>query len=198
MELATRRVHLAGCSATLGDPFLCQVARNLTDPFDGFLRAKRYILMDRDAHLSFAFRRILNEAGAEPVRLPARGPNLNSQLERFHLSLKSECLERMIFFGETSFRRALTSYLHHFNRERNHQGLGNTIIESAQEVGHARGHIERRETLCASRQERWCSLQYFHLTPYGGSSVRDHTIDRNFSRVPIQDGIISTGTLGGG
>ena len=52
MELATRRVHLAGCSATLGDPFMRQVARNLTDPFDGFLKGKRYVLMDRDSHFS--------------------------------------------------------------------------------------------------------------------------------------------------
>ncbi len=45
----------------------------------------------------------------EPVRLPARSPNLNSHLERFHLSLKSECLERMIFFGERHCEMLLAS-----------------------------------------------------------------------------------------
>ena len=74
MELATRRVHLAGCSATLGNPFMCQVARNLTDPFDGFLKNKRYVLMDRDSHFSSDFRRILKDAGVQPVRLPVRSP----------------------------------------------------------------------------------------------------------------------------
>jgi hypothetical protein len=90
MELATRRVHLAACTPTLGDNLMRQIARNLTDTFDGFLKDKRYVLMDPDANLSCAFRTILKEAGVIPVRLPARSPNLNSHLDRFHLSIKSE------------------------------------------------------------------------------------------------------------
>ncbi len=77
MELKTRRVHLAACSPTLGDPFMKQIARNLTDPIDGFLKDKRYVLMDRDTNFSDAFRMIVNDAEVEPVRLPARSPNLN-------------------------------------------------------------------------------------------------------------------------
>ena len=94
MEVATRRVHFAACTPTLGDDFMKQVARNLTDTFDGFLTGKRYVLMDRDSNFSSAFRTILEDAGVKPVRLPARSPNLNSHLERFHLSLKSECLDK--------------------------------------------------------------------------------------------------------
>ena len=110
MELATRRVHLAACTPSLGDDFMKQIARNLTDPFDGFLKDKRYVLIDRDANFSIAFRRILKQADVEPVRLPPRSPNLNSHLERFHLSLKSECLDKMIFFGERSLRNAWTEF----------------------------------------------------------------------------------------
>ena len=40
MELSTRRVHLAACTPSLGDAFMWQIARNLTDPFDGFLTGK--------------------------------------------------------------------------------------------------------------------------------------------------------------
>jgi len=76
-----------------------QIAGNLTDPFDGFLRNKTYLLRDRDSKFSSAFRATLKNAGAESVRLPARSPNSNSHIERFRLSIKSECLERMIFFG---------------------------------------------------------------------------------------------------
>ncbi|MBP90219.1 MAG: hypothetical protein CMJ64_26510 [Planctomycetaceae bacterium] len=87
MELKTRRVHLAACTSKLGDDFMKQVARNLTDPFDGFLQDKRHILMDRDASFSAAFRTALEEVGVEPERLPAKSPNLNAHLERFHLSI---------------------------------------------------------------------------------------------------------------
>jgi putative transposase len=65
MELATRRVHLAACTPSLGDAFMGQIARNLTDPFDGFVKDKRYVLIDRDANFSIAFRRILKQADVD-------------------------------------------------------------------------------------------------------------------------------------
>ena len=48
----------------------------------------------------------------------------------------------MIFFGEKSLRRAVTNYLEHHHVERNHQGLGNEIIEPGDEVGAVAGKIE--------------------------------------------------------
>src|SRR5437870_12332555 len=88
-----------------------QIARNLTAADDGFLEGKRYVLMDRDAKFSAAFRNILEESGVEPMLLPPRSPNLNAHIERFHRSLKEECLDRMIFFGEESSRKAVVQFL---------------------------------------------------------------------------------------
>jgi transposase InsO family protein len=147
MELATRRVHLAACTRSLGDDFMKQVARNLTDPFDGFLKDKKYVLLDRDSNFSCAFRTVLKDAGVEPVRLPARSPDLNAHLERFHLSIKSECLSRMIFFGEKMLRNAISSYLVHYHRHRNHQGLDNRLIAPADEVGQTDGEVRCQESL---------------------------------------------------
>ena len=147
MELKTRRVHFAGCTPTLGDAYMKQIARNLTDPFDGFLNDSKYVLMDRDSNFSSAFRTILDDAGVAPVRLPAKSPNLNSHLERFHLNIKSECLSRMIFFGEPSLRRAVNSYLAHYHEERNHQGLNNKLINPGDDVGQREGEIQCRERL---------------------------------------------------
>jgi hypothetical protein len=72
---------------------------------------------------------------------------LNANLERFFLSLKSECLERMIFFGERSLRKAVGLWLEHYHTERNHQGLDNKLIEPSPEAGRATGEIECRERL---------------------------------------------------
>ena len=124
-----------------------QVAKNLTDTFDGPLLGTRYVLMDRDAKFSAAFRSMLKDAGVRAVRLPARSPNLNSHLDRFMRSLKGECLERMIFFGETSLRKAATEFLAHFHGERNHQGLGNRLIEPGEEVGRTAGRLQCRKRL---------------------------------------------------
>ncbi len=118
MELKTRRVHFAGCTTSPNESWMKQVARELTNCEDGFLNSKRYLIMDRDTKFCQAFRNILNDEGIEPVRLPARSPNLNSHLERFFGSLKSEALDRMIFFGENSLRRAVNSYLEYYHTER--------------------------------------------------------------------------------
>jgi hypothetical protein len=55
---------------------MAQVARNVTDIHDGFLRGKRYLIMDRDTKYSDAFRGIITRAGTDVVRLPPRSPNL--------------------------------------------------------------------------------------------------------------------------
>ena len=43
-------------------------------------------------------------------------------------SLKSECLYKLILFGEIATRRAVRAFLVHYHTERNHQGLGNELI----------------------------------------------------------------------
>ena len=147
MELATRRVHFAGCTPNPDGRWMQQIARNLTDVEDGFLKGKRYVLMDRDDKFSPAFREILETGGVDAVPLPPKSPNLNAHLERFHRSLKEECLSRLIFFGETSLRRAVTLFLEHYHAERNHQGLDNRILQPGEEVGRSTGEIECRERL---------------------------------------------------
>lgn len=147
MELATRRIYFAGCTTNPDQPWMTQVARNLTDCMDGLLSGKRYILMDRDTKFCGSFRSILKVSGVEPVLLPPRSPNLNAHLEPFMRSIKEECLDRMIFFGENSLRGAVREYLAHFHAERNHQGLDNRIIDPGEEVGAIAGKIECRERL---------------------------------------------------
>jgi transposase InsO family protein len=147
MEIATRRVHFAGCSLSPDEAWMKQIARNLTDAFDGFLNGKRYVLMDRDGKFCPAFREILKNDGIKPVQLPPRSPNLNAHMERFHRSLKEECLNRMIFFGERSLREAINTFLEHFHSERNHQGIENRLIEPGEEFGMHNGCVLCRERL---------------------------------------------------
>ena len=80
------------------------------------------------------FKRLLNDSGVDVVLTPKQAPNANAFAERFVLSIKSECLDRMIFFGEASFRRAIAEYLAHYHAERAHQGVGNERITGAAEA----------------------------------------------------------------
>src|SRR5450631_1528413 len=87
----------SGIAVNPGGAWMEQMARNLVDALDGSLLGNRYLLLDRNPLQTQAFRRILDQAGAKTVRLPAHSPNLNALAERFVLSIKSECLDRRTF-----------------------------------------------------------------------------------------------------
>ena len=131
IDLKTRRAHVAGLTTTPNGAFMAQVARHLTDPEDGFLRAHHFVICDRDAKFTAEFRRILQAVGVRVIRTPRQAPNCNAHAERFVLSITSECLNRMMFFGEASLRRAVGEYLQHYHRERPHQGRGNETLDFA-------------------------------------------------------------------
>ena len=120
---------MAGITTEPDTAFMAQIARNLTDPVDGFLREHRFVICDRDAKFATSFRSILDGTGITVVRTPRQAPNGNAYAERFVLSIKSECLNRLMLFGEAASRRALGEYLQHYQAERPHQGLGNDPLE---------------------------------------------------------------------
>ena len=70
IELSSRKVHIAGITPGPDGPFMMQVGRNLTDPFDGFLRGKRFLVVDRDKKFTTEFRDLLEHAGTDVIRLP--------------------------------------------------------------------------------------------------------------------------------
>ena len=102
IDIETRRVEIAGITNAPSGKWMQQIARNLTDPEDGFLRDVRYLILDRDPLYTEAFRKMLKDSGTEALKLPARSPNLNSYAERFVLSAKLECLEGLESSRESS------------------------------------------------------------------------------------------------
>ena len=68
-------------------------------------------------------------------------------IERFLRSLKEECLERLIIFGEAPVRNAISEFLIHYHSERNHQGLRNRLIQPGAEAGKTQGEIACRYRL---------------------------------------------------
>jgi len=152
---------MAGAAIDPGEQWMKQLFRNQLDAFDGFLLGKRYILMDRVPLYAPSVRALLRSSGVKPLRLPRRSPNLNLNLnlnayaERFVRSIKSECVERMIFFSEAALLRALSTYTDHYHQERNHQGVESRILEPGEEVGQRHGRIECRQRLGGL-------LRYYH------------------------------------
>jgi transposase InsO family protein len=147
IELATRKVEIAGIASVVNGTWMTQMARNVTDPFDGILKGKQYLIHDRDPLYTAEFLTILQGAGVKSVRLPPRSPNLNAYAERFVRSIKESCLDRMILFGEASLKTAIRNFMAHYHSERNHQGLANRLIlPEASQVG-STGSVQRRQRL---------------------------------------------------
>ena len=114
---------------------------------EGFLCNKRYLILDRDAKYSLDFCSFLARNGLNVIRLPPRSPNLNAFAERFVRSIKSECLNRMIFFGQASLQHAIVHLMAHYHHERNHQGIGNRPLQSTAGINPRSGPVRRRRRL---------------------------------------------------
>jgi len=147
IDIKTRRVEIAGISHSPTGTWMTQSARNLTDCEDGFLRGARYLILDRDPLYTAGFRTMLKEAGVEPLRLPAKSPNLNAYAERFVWSIKSECLDRIVPLSENHLRRAVREYVEHYHGERHHQGLDGELITANGTAIRLEGPVTCRERL---------------------------------------------------
>jgi len=106
-------------------------------------RQKHYLIIDRDGKYTDQFRRFAGKSGYDVIGLPPMSPNLNAYPGRFGPSIKDECLDRMIFVGQTLLRRALAHYVAHYHPERNHQGLENRLIRAEPSRGASEGAVHR-------------------------------------------------------
>ena len=155
IHLATRRVEIAGIASEPDSAWVTQCGRQLTDAADGFLMRKRFLLHDRDPLFSDAFRETLAVTGVETVRLPPNSPNLNAYAERFVRTIKESCLDRMIFVGEGSLRRAIREFVAHYHGERNHQRRENQLLVSD-------GVTPQRDGPIRCRHRLGGLLKYYH------------------------------------
>jgi len=141
MRLRSRRVEIAGVTENPNGDWTRQMARNLTDCDEGFLKDMSHLVVDRDTKFLPLRTYVEDTTETTVVLLPPKSPNLNAYLERFMRCLKSECLNRMIFFGPKSLERTLNDFASHYHGKRNHQGLGNKLIEPGDEAGQEGGEI---------------------------------------------------------
>jgi len=140
-------VHIAGITPDADATWMKQVCRNLMDCGEDFLTDASHVIVDRDTSFIVLLQFLQQHTATEIVLLPSKSSNLNAYMERWFRSLKSECLDRMIFFGQRSFERALTNFLQHYHAKRSHQRPGNGLIEPNAQVGSVAGSIECGERI---------------------------------------------------
>jgi hypothetical protein len=99
LELGTRRVHLAGCTAHPNADWVSQQTRNLAWELQDSELQIRFLLRDRDAKFTRAFDEVLGGEGVRVIKLPYRAPRAKSFAERWVGTAPREALDHILIFG---------------------------------------------------------------------------------------------------
>ena len=157
IEIKSRAVEIVGIKVDPNEAWMKQLARNLVDPVDGFLRGAKYLIHDRDPLFTEAFIAILEAGGVKSVAIPAQSPNCNPYAERFVKTIKYECLNQFVIFGERHLRHLIKEFVEHYVTERFHQGIGGQLIRN---VGPTNDNGADGKVACRSRLGGL--LNYYH------------------------------------
>jgi hypothetical protein len=121
IEIATRRVHLAGVTSNPNGSWVTQQARNLA--MSGQLTGFSLLIRDRDSKFTVPFDAVFASEGIRTILTPVRTPAANAYAERFVRTIRRECLDWILIRNERHLAQLVREYLEHYNRERPHRGL---------------------------------------------------------------------------
>jgi transposase InsO family protein len=123
IEMSTRRVYLAGCTAQPDSAWVTQQARQMLWQLQEKEPSIRFLIHDRDTKFTGTFETAFAAEGIETVLTPYRAPNANAFAERWVRSAREECLDRLLILNQRHLRRVLQEYVDYYNTARPHQGL---------------------------------------------------------------------------
>ena len=146
LEIGTRRVHFAGCTARPTAAWVTQQARQLAWTLQEVGTSPRFLIRDRDAKFPAGFDTVFAAEDIAIVRTPYRAPTANAYAERWVRTVREECLDHLLIVGEKHLRRVLAAYIAHYTHGRPHQGLGQEPpIPTSRGTRH--GRVRRRDVL---------------------------------------------------
>ena len=108
---------------------------------------KRYLIHDRDPLFTQEFLCTLTDPSVQSVQVATQKSEFERACGEIVRTIKESCLERLILFGERSLPTAIQTFVAHYHKERNHQGLSNRLIQPEREHLGNTGAIQRRTRL---------------------------------------------------
>lgn len=127
IEIGSRRVHFAGCTAHPDNAWITQQARQMMWELEDRDPAIRFLIRDNDKKFSHAFDTIFRAEGVDVIPTPYRAPNANAYAERWIRSVREECLDKLLIISQVHLRRVMREYVEFFNTARPHQGIDQQI-----------------------------------------------------------------------
>jgi transposase InsO family protein len=108
----SRRVWLAGCTASPTGAWVTQQARNLGLDFSD--QGIRFLIRDRDSKYSRPFDEVVRSEDIRTVKTPVRAPKANAIAERFVRTVRTECLDWLLILNRAHLERVLRVYVDHY------------------------------------------------------------------------------------
>lgn len=127
IEIGSRRVHFAGCTAHPDNAWITQQARQMVWELEERDPAIRFLIRDNDKKFSQAFDTVFRAEGIDVIPTPYRAPNANVYAERWIRSVREECLDKLLIINQTHLRRVMREYIEFFITARPHQGIEQQI-----------------------------------------------------------------------
>jgi hypothetical protein len=119
IELASRRVHLAGVTANPDNAWVAQQARNLIMRLDDHGVRVRFLIRDRDGKFTRDFDEVFRSEGIGVIKAPVRAPRARAHAERWVGSVRRERLDRLLIVGRRHLEHVLgVCALHYRGRDR--------------------------------------------------------------------------------
>ena len=147
IEVHTRRVLVAGCTARPTGEWVTQQARNLVWRLGDDDVRPALLVRDRDAGFTRAFDAVFRSEGVRVVWTPVRAPGANAHAERGVGTVRRECLDWLLIVGRRPLERVLHEYADHDNTARPHQALGLTAPLADGQPSSSTGAIVRHDRL---------------------------------------------------
>lgn len=123
IELATRRVRLAGITTNSDRRWVTQQARNLLMQLDDEDARPRFLVRDRDGKFTREFDEVFRSAGIRVIKAPVRAPKARAHAERWVGSVRRECLDRLLILNHRHLQHVHAVYVTHYNEHRPHRSL---------------------------------------------------------------------------
>ncbi len=123
IELASRRVYVAGCTANPSGAWVAQQARQFAWRLQEGPASFRFLIRDRDSKFTRAFDDVFASEGIRVIKTPVRAPKANAFAERFVRTVRAECLDWLLIVNRRHLERVLGVFVHHYNTHRPHRSL---------------------------------------------------------------------------
>ena len=127
IEIGSRRVHFAGCTANPNSAWVTQQARQIMWELTDREPNIRFLIRDNDKKFTTGFDAVFGSEGIDVIPTPIRAPNANAFMERWIRSARDECLDKLLIINQTHLRNVMRDYVVFFNTARPHQGLDQQI-----------------------------------------------------------------------